>query len=477
MHTTDSVSASGSRSGAASGAGPELRRVLGPWNLIALGVGSTLGAGLFSLTGIAASEHAGPAVVLAFLVAAIGCGLAALCYAELASMIPVSGSAYTYARYVAGPAFAWIVGWDLVLEYSVSVSTVAVSWAGNLDAFLKSFGLHVPSQLLASPFDTEPGWINLPAVLIICICSVLLIRGVEGSSRVNAIVTYAKCGVVVLFIALGLGSVDTANFHPFVPPNTGEFGSFGWSGVARAAGLIFFAYIGFDAVSTAAQEARNPQRDMPIGLIGALLVCTVLFVAFAAVLVGIVPYAQLKGDAAPIATAAAMTPYPWLAWVVEATILIGFLAVILVTLYGQSRIFRAMAQDGALPGWFGAVHPRFRTPWRADQATMIVSALMAGFTPLAELGELTSIGTLLAFVVVCVAVLVLRRTKPDMKRTFRTPWMPWTPILGILACVALMASLDYLSWLRLVVWLVAGQLLWFFYGRHRARSFAAATAN
>jgi APA family basic amino acid/polyamine antiporter len=455
---------------------PQLRRVLGPWNLVALGVGSTLGAGLFSLTGLAASEHAGPAVILAFLFAAIGCGFACLCYAKLAAMIPVSGSAYTYARYIAGPAFAWIVGWDLVLEYSVSVSTVAVSWAGNCDAFLRGFGLHIPQALMAGPFDKDPGWINLPAVLIIVACSILLIRGVEGSARVNAIVTYAKCGVVVLFIALGIGSIDFANYHPFVPPNTGESGAFGWSGVARASGLIFFAYIGFDAVSTAAQESRNPQRDMPIGLIGGLLVCTVLFVAFAAVLVGIVPYTQLKDDAAPIATAAAMTPYPWLAWVVEATILIGFLAVILVTLYGQSRIFKAMAADGSLPAWFGAVHPRFRTPWRADQATMVFSAVMAGFTPLAELGELTSIGTLLAFVVVCVAVLVLRRTRPDMPRAFRTPLMPLTPILGILSCGALMVSLDYLSWIRLVVWLIIGQALWFFYGRHRARSFAASTA-
>jgi basic amino acid/polyamine antiporter, APA family len=452
---------------------PSLRRVLGPWNLIAIGVGSTLGAGLFSLTGIAAGAHAGPAVVLSFVIAAFGCGLAAICYAELAAMIPVSGSAYTYARYIAGPAFAWIVGWDLMLEYAVSGSTVAVSWAGYLDAFLRGLGLHLPKQLLASPFDTEPGWINLPAVLIVCACSLLLIRGVEGSARVNQIITAAKCGVVVLFIVLGVGSIDVANYQPFVPPNAGDFGSFGWSGVLRAAGLIFFAYIGFDAVSTAAQEARNPQRDMPIGVLGSLVICTVLFVAFAAVLVGIVPFAQLKDDPAPIATAAALTPFPWLAWVVQATILIGFVAVILVTLYGQSRIFRAMSDDGSLPAWFGEVHPRYRTPWRADQVTMFVGALMAGFTPLAELGELTSIGTLLAFVVVCVAVLVLRRTQPDLPRAFRTPFMPWLPILGILACLVLMLSLDYASWLRLVGWLVVGQLLWFFYGRRHARNAAA----
>ena len=462
---------------AGAGDGPSLRRVLGPWALVALGIGCTIGAGLFSLTGIAASENAGPAVVLSYLVAAVGCGFAGLCYSELSSMIPIAGSAYTYAYATLGELVAWIIGWDLVLEYAVAAAAVAVSWSRYAVKLLGILGVSLPPRLCASPYETvrlgdgssAVGLVNLPAVVVIVCVSLLLMRGVSQSARFNNMIVAIKIAVILAVIGFGIPFIRTANYVPFIPPNTGSFGQFGISGVMRAAGTIFFAYVGFDAVSTCAQEARNPRRDMPIGILGSLAVCTLAYIAFSFVLTGMLNYHRMLGDPAPVATAIDQTPYGWLKIAVNFGILCGFTSVLLVLLLGQSRVFFAMSRDGLLPGMFSQVHPSWQTPWRSNLFFMVLTAALSAFLPISQLGHMTSIGTLLAFIIVCVGVLILRARDPGRVRHFRVPFGPVVPVLGVLSCGAIMASLDGLTWIRLGVWLLIGLAVFFGYGRRHSR--------
>ena len=453
-----------------------LHRALGPVHLTALGIGAVIGAGIFVLTGQVAAVHAGPAVVLSFALAGLACAFAGLCYAEFASMIPVAGSAYTYAYATLGELFAWIIGWDLILEYAVSASTVAVGWSGYLASLLADWGIHLPPHVLA-PRGAEitmadgsvvTAVLNLPAILIVIALTALLIVGIRESARANAIIVAVKLTVILLFVAVGASFVEPDNLTPLVPANTGEFGTYGWSGVMRGAGVIFFAYIGFDAVSTAAQEARNPQRDLPIGILVSLAVCTLLYILVALVLVGVVPYPRLAVPD-PIAVGVDAMGIGWLSQVVKLGALAGLSSVILVTLLGQSRIFFAMSRDGLLPSAFARVHQRFRTPWLNTAIVGGAVAVAAGVFPLDVLAELVSIGTLLAFVMVCAGVLVLRHTAPDVPRPFRVPFSPWVPSLGILFCLYLMAGLPMSTWLRLLAWLALGLAIYFAYGRRNAR--------
>jgi APA family basic amino acid/polyamine antiporter len=456
--------------------GVTLSRSLGPLSLIALGIGAIIGAGLFSLTGIAAAENAGPAVVISFVLAAIGCAFAGMCYSEFAAMLPIAGSAYTYARATLGTFVAWVIGWDLVLEYAVGAATVSVSWSRYVVSFLHNFGIQLPAQLALSPFETGrlpdgstvSGIVNLPAILVVVALSLLLMRGIRGSASVNSVIVVVKVAIVVTFIAIGVFFIKHANYVPFIPENTGSFGEFGWSGIWRGAAVIFFAYIGFDAVSTAAQEARHPQRDMPIGIIGSLAICTVLYVAFAFVLTGMVHYTDMKGDAAPVATAIDITPYPWLHALIKIGIILGFTSVILVLLLGQSRVFYAMASDRLLPRVFAEIHPVWRTPWRANLIFMAFVGALAGFVPISGLAHMTSIGTLLAFTIVCIGIIVLRRTRPELPRPYRTPFVPAVPVLGILMCLTMMLSLGIATWLRLAIWLAIGLAIYFGYSRRHA---------
>jgi APA family basic amino acid/polyamine antiporter len=456
----------------------EFKRTLGPVSLVALGIGAIIGAGIFSLTGIAAADNAGPAVVLSFLIAALGCGFAGLCYSELSGMIPAAGSAYSYAYASLGELVAWIIGWALVLEYAVGAATVSVSWSGYITSFLSSFGLALPHALTASPFDADalnhstPGIVNLPAMMIIVLVSLLLIRGISESAKVNATIVAVKVAVVLAVIVFGAFYVNPANWHPFIPPNTGTFGEFGMSGVFRGAATVFFAYIGFDAVSTAAQETKNPERDMPIGILGSLAICTVLYVLVCLVLTGLVSYTKLH-TAAPMALAISQTPLPWLQVAVSVGAIAGLTSVILVMLLGQSRVFYSMARDGLLPRVFANVHPKFRTPWLSNVLFMVFAALAGGFTPISKLGHITSFGTLLAFVIVCVGVLVLRRTNPNHPRAFRTPYAPFTPIAGILICGTLMLSLPLQTWVLGIGWLLAGLVIYFTYSRFHSKLRAA----
>ncbi len=450
-----------------------LRRTLGPMNLIGLGIGAIIGAGLFSLTGIAAANHAGPAVVLSFMIAAIGCAFAGMCYSEFATMIPIAGSAYTYSYATMGEMMAWIIGWDLVLEYAVGAATVSVSWSAYVLSLLRDFGIEFPARLAASPFveikladgSVTHGIINLPAVLVIVLISLLLMIGIQESARVNAVIVVIKVAVVVVFIIIGWSFIDSKNYTPFIPENTGAFGQFGLSGVVRAAGVIFFAYIGFDAVSTAAQEAKRPQRDMPIGIIGSLAICTVLYILFSYVMTGMVNYTEFKGSAAPVALAVDKTPYIWLNKAVKLAIIAGFTSVILVMLLGQSRVFFSMSRDGLLPKIFSDIHPRYFTPYRSNLLFMVFVSVFSAFAPIEMVGEMTSIGTLFAFVLVCGGILVMRRTHPDQPRPFRTPLVPLVPILGILVNFALMFGLGWTNWLRLFVWLAIGMVIYFTYSR------------
>jgi APA family basic amino acid/polyamine antiporter len=442
---------------------PEMKRALGVWHLTAIGIGAIIGAGLFSLTGQAAGENAGPAIILSYLIAAVPAGLTGLCYAELAAMFPASGSCYTYTRKAAGDFAAWMIGWNLILEFGVAAATVAASFSGYANSLLGDLGMALPPYLLNGPLGDgaggAPGLVNLPAVVIISACSLLLLRGITESAWVNSIIVAVKIAVIILLIAAGGAWVKVANFTPFIPPNTGEFGSFGWSGVLRAAGIIFFSYIGFETVSCAAQETRNPQRDMPLAMLGALAICAVLYVGFSAILVGLVPYASFKGDTSPATTALAQTPYVWAPAAVAIGILGGNTTSILTALYGQSRIFAVMAADGMLPRSVGAIHRRWRTPWVSILLFWVFTGALAGFLPLEELGDMTSIGTLLAFAVVALCVLILRRTQPGRERPFRVPLVPWLPAATIVLCLGLMATLDELSWLRLVGWLALGLVI------------------
>jgi APA family basic amino acid/polyamine antiporter len=449
-----------------------LKRTLGSGNLIALGIGAIIGAGLFSLTGLAAAQNAGPAVTISMIVAAIGCALAGLCYSEFSCMIPVAGSAYTYAYTTLGEWIAFIIGWDLVLEYAVGSSTVSISWSAYVVSLLHTFGINLPPQWVAGPFEpvTLPdgsvvqGIANIPAVIIVFLISILLMIGIQESARTNGIIVVIKLAVVATLIGVGWMYINRANYVPYIPKNTGEFGHFGLSGIMMGAGTIFFAYIGFDAVSTAAQEAKNPQKDMPVGIIGSLVICTVLYVLFAVVLTGMVPYTQL-GVAAPVALAIDKTPYIWMNDMVKFGIICGFTSVILVMLLGQSRVFYSMSRDGLVPAVFSDIHPKFKTPWRSNLLFFFFVAPFSGFLPLSIVGHMTSIGTLFAFVIVCAGVWVMRVKNPDAPRPFKTPLVPLVPILGIVWNFAMMYSLGWSNWARLIVWLVIGQAIYFLYSR------------
>ena len=454
-----------------------LRRSLGPLSLISLGVGGIIGAGIFTLTGVAAATNAGPGLVISFILAAIGCVFAGLCYSEFSTMIPIAGSAYTYAYATMGELIAWIIGWDLVLEYCVGAATVSIGWSQTLVALLHNLGIDLPARLIASPFQpvTMPdgstiyGIINVPAVLIVVMVSLLLVVGIRESAGVNNLIVILKVSVILVFIAIGWSYIHPANLTPLIPPNTtGHFGDFGYSGLLAGAGVIFFAYIGFDAVSTAAQEAKVPKRDMPIGIIGSLLVCTVLFILYTHVLTGIVDYHKLN-VAAPLSLALEQIPYHWLSIAMNLAVLAGLTSVMLVMLLGQSRVFFSMANDRLLPKLFCDVHPKFRTPWRCNLVLMIFVGLFAAFAPISVVGKMTSIGTLFAFVIVCVGIIIMRRTQPNAPRPFRTPMVPLFPILGILVNVAMMIGLGWTNWLRLGVWMAIGLLIYFMYSKSRSR--------
>jgi APA family basic amino acid/polyamine antiporter len=454
---------------------PSLRRALGPLNLTALGIGSVIGTGIFVLTGTAASQNAGPALVISMMIAAAACALAGLCYAELASMIPVAGSAYTYAYASSGELVAWIIGWDLILEYALSASTIAVGWSGYCVSFLHNLGLSLPPALTAARGAAAAtadgtaiqGVFNLPASVVVLLVTGLLVIGIKQSANANTGLVVLKVVVLIAFVALGAAYVRPEHLRPLIPPNTGEFGHFGWSGVMRGAAVMFFAYIGFDAVSTAAQEARNPQRDMPIGILVSLAICTVLYIGVAVVLIGIVPYQRLN-VADPLAVGIDATGLTWFSPVIKLSALFGLFSTMLVQLLGQTRIFYSMSRDGLLPGLFGAVHPRFRTPWLSTLITGSVVAVAAGLLPIGVLSQLVSIGSLLAFVLVCFGVLILRRTAPEVPRPFRVPGVPWVPVLGALACVAQMVSLPWATWERLLIWMAIGFAVYFSYSRKRA---------
>ena len=455
-----------------AGAKSELKRTLTSWSLVALGIGAIIGAGLFSLTGIAAAENAGPAVTISFIVAAIGCAFAGLCYAEFASIMPIAGSAYTYSYATMGEFMAWIIGWDLVLEYALGAATVAVSWSKYLNELLMTFHMSIPAEFIHGPMEeysvngiTTTGIINVPAILIVCLLSFLLMRGTSGSARINNTLVIVKLVVVFMFIGLGWQFIDPANYTPYIPENTGEYGHFGWSGIATGAAVVFFAFIGFDAVSTAAQEAKNTQRDMPIGILGSLVICTILYVLFSYVITGLLNYKEFAGDAKPAATAFAQTGYDWLQNGLIIAILAGYTSVILVMLLGQSRVFFTMSKDGLLPKIFGDVHPRFSTPWKTNIFFMLFVSVFAGLVPVTDLGHMVSIVTLFAFVLVCIGVLVLRRRMPDLPRAFKTPFVPFVPLAGVAVCVYLMYSLPGESWVRLGVWLLLGFVIYFTYGR------------
>lgn len=452
-----------------------LKRTLGAKGLIALGIGAIIGAGLFSITGMAAANHAGPAITISFIVAALGCLFAGLCYAEFASMIPVAGSAYTYSYATMGEFIAWIIGWDLVLEYAVGAATVGISWSRYLVKFLEGFDIHLPAEITSGPWDG--GIINLPAVFIIVLMSLLLIRGTKESAFVNGIIVALKISVVLVFIFLGWKYINTANYNPYIPDNTGKFGDFGFSGIIRAAAIVFFAYIGFDAVSTAAREAKNPKRDMPIGILGSLLICTILYLLFAHVMTGVTSYTTFVGKdgIAPVAVAIEHmgTPnaagiiqpdYPWLNRAIVVAILAGYASVILVMLMGQSRVFFSMSKDGLIPKIFSSVNPKTQTPSKSNLLFMVFVSAFAAFVPARVVGEMTSIGTLFAFILVCAGILVMRKKMPEIPRAFKTPFVPLVPILGIGVCLFMMVFLPMDTWIRLLVWMLIGLDIYLVYG-------------
>jgi len=454
-----------------------LKRTLGRLNLTTLGIGAIIGAGIFVLTGQAAAQYAGPGIVISFVIAGLACAFAGLCYAEFASMIPIAGSAYTYAYATMGQFVAWTIGWDLVLEYLFGASTVAVGWSGYVVSFLKDFGIHIPAALCNAPlthdltgFHLTGAILNLPAMLIVGLMTALLVVGIRESANFNNLVVIVKIAVILLFIVLGWSFINADNWTPLIPENTGTFGEFGWSGVFRAAGVIFFAYIGFDAVSTAAQEAKNPQKDMPWGILGSLVVCTILYILVSLVMTGIVRYDQLN-TAAPIAVAvdAAGPALFWLRPLIKIGAIAGLSSVILVMLMGQPRIFFSMSRDGLLPAGLSKVHKKYKTPHVTTIITGVTAMIIAGLFPISLLGELVSIGTLLAFVIVCLGVLVLRYKRPEIHRPFKTPLFPLVPILGVLSSLAVMSFLPLDTWLRLIVWMGIGFLIYFFYGRKHAK--------
>ncbi len=484
-----------------------LKRALGPVNLTALGIGAIIGTGIFVLTGTVAAQNAGPAVVLSFVLAGIASVFAALCYSEFASLVPMSGSAYTYGYATLGELIAWIIGWDLILEYAVGAITVAIGWSGYVVSFLHDFGINVPPALsaargtelvnipagLAAVLKIKAGWVavsaalldqvktlgtdpatlthvtaifNLPAVIIIFVVTTLLVIGIKESAHFNDFIVVAKLGVILIFILGAFRAITSANWHPFIPMNTGLSGHFGWSGVMTGAGIVFFAYVGFDAVSTAAQEAKNPQRDMPIAIIGSLLVCTVLYIIVSAIATGVVPYGQLDVPD-PIAVVADRAGLDWMGRLIKLGAVAGLSSVILVMLLGQSRVFYSMARDGLLPPFVSRVHPRFRTPWITSIVTGIGVAIFAALFTVREAGSLCSIGTLLAFVIVSIGILVLRVREPGLERKFTTPWVWFVAPAGALSALALMSALPWPTWRRLLIWFAIGMVVYFCYGvRH-----------
>jgi APA family basic amino acid/polyamine antiporter len=465
-----------------------LRRVLGPMHLMFLGVGAVIGTGIFVLTGQAAAAYAGPGIVLSMIIAGLASALAGLCYAEFASAVPVAGSAYIYAYATLGEFIAWVIGWDLILEYALGAATVAVGWSGNFNALLEEVGLRFPAALSGAPGTVVPlmtggtvtAVFNLPAVLITIAVTALLIVGIQESATVNSIIVIIKVAVVLLIAGGGAMLVDPANWHPFIPANEGSFGTYGWSGVFRGAAVVFFAYIGFDAVSTSAQEARNPQRDMPFGLLGSLALCTILYVVVCTVMVGLVPFKQMLNAPAPMvvaidagATRAAGTTWAGVMHALRLLVVVGTLAglssVMLVMMLAQPRIFYAMANDGLLPGWARAIHPRFRTPHVTTVITGIAVSIAAGFTGIATLGNLVSIGTLMAFIIVSIGIIFLRRSRPDLERPFKVPFVPLLPALAAVVSLVLMASLPWATWERLIIWMVIGIVVYFAYGARHSR--------
>ena len=460
-----------------------LKRSLTAMNLTLLGVGAIIGAGIFVLTGTAAAEHAGPAIVISFIFAGLGCAFAGLCYAEFASMIPIAGSAYTYGYATLGELLAWIIGWDLILEYLFAASTVAVGWSGYFVQMLRIVGIELPAAFVNAPLTLDGAAIqatgavvNLPAVVLVLAMTALLVVGIRESARLNNIIVYLKVTIVLLVIGFGAFYVEPANWVPFIPEQLTDAatglplaGKFGWSGIFAGAGVIFFAYIGFDAVSTAAQEAKNPQRDLPIGILASLTVCTILYILMALVMTGLVPFAQLN---VPEPVYVALNATPALNWLkIFATLgaVGGLASVVLVMLMAQPRIFYAMSRDGLLPPIFGRVHPKFKTPWLATIITGVTAAVFAGLFPIGILGHLVSIGTLFAFVIVCAGILVLRYRSPDLHRPFRTPFVPFVPVGGVLICSWLMYNLPADTWLRLAVWMALGLAIYFLYGRKHSR--------
>ncbi len=460
-----------------------LKRTLGPFSLVTLGIGAIIGAGLFVRTAAAIAERAGPSVTLAFLVAGLGCAFAGLCYAEFASMIPIAGSAYTYSYATMGELVAWIIGWDLCLEYAVGAATVAIAWSEYFNRILEYFGLHVPYEWSHSPLEAMNGVhgiVNIPAIAILLVLSALLIRGMQESAFVNSLIVITKVAIVLLVIAIGWGFMNPANHTPYIPAATTFTTSQGIThpyggvmGILGAAGVVFFAFIGFDAVSTAAQEAKNPKRDMPIGILGSLVVCTVLYVLFSHVLSGVATVEDFRtaGKEASVTFAITkyMTGYAWLAKFVTIAILAGFSSVILVMLMGQSRVFYSMSHDGLVPKIFSDVHPRYKTPWKSNMVFFIFTSLFAGFIPEDIVGEMTSIGTLFAFMLVCAGVWIMRVRRPDLVRGFTVPALPVVAVLGILVCGAMIYGLGWTNWLRLAVWLAIGLVFYFSYGKNHSR--------
>lgn len=449
-----------------------LKRSLSAFNLVTLGIGAIVGTGIFVITGQAAASYAGPALTISFFISALGCVMAGLCYAEFAAMIPVSGSVYSYSYTTMGEILAWFIGWILILEYLFACSSVAVGWSGYMLSLLHEWGLDLPAQLSYATFDhTKEGWvwtgsiINFPAIFIVSVVSAFLIGGIKQSAWVNNIIVIIKVSVILLFVGFGLSYVDTANWTPYIPENTGTVGEYGWTGILRGAAVVFYAYLGFDALSTAAGEARNPQRDMPKGILISLSICAVLYIAVTTVLTGIVHYKELN-VAAPIAVAVdqAGSGLSWLSPFIKLGAVAGLSSVILVMMLGQARIYYSISKDGLLPKVFSKVHSKHGIPRNATVFASIITGLIAGLFPLHVLSELVSIGTLMAFTIVCISIMILRKTQPDLKRPFRTPWVPFIPLLGAGICIVQMVFLPWSTWERMIAWTILGFIIYFLYG-------------
>jgi basic amino acid/polyamine antiporter, APA family len=445
-----------------------LQRVLQPYELVLLGIGAVVGTGIFVITGVAAAKYSGPSIILSFVISGLICILAALCYAEFSAMVPVAGSAYTYCYASLGEIWAWIIGWDLVLEYAVSISAVAVGWSAYVVSLLSAAGIALPPALINPP-GVAGGFVNIPAMLIILVITAVLIIGMKESARLNTIIVVVNVAVILLFLILGYGHIEAVNWHPFMP--------FGWSGVLAGAAIVFFAYIGFDAVLTAAEEVENPQRNLPVGIIASVVIVMILYVAVAAVLTGMVPSADFLQTSAPVAFALERIGITWGAALISVGALCGITSVILVTLYGQTRIFFAMARDGLLPDFFSEIHKTFRTPAKVTLVVGILTALLAGFVSLDVIAELVNIGTLAAFIIVAIGILVLRKVDPHRVRPFRCPCMPWLPVLCIISCAALILVLPVLTQLRFIVWMLIGLCLYFVFGSKHSNNQGANTGG